>query len=129
MTETAAPEQAIRESFERAVEKGTADRAEAVRVVTDYRVEQMWSMNDFLIGAAFGEYAQDLLDEAENAADNGKPFTEVLAWTADKIRTALIDGYLESSSTSGLSNALADAKREAARRFLRDVDSAIRFLT
>ena len=129
MNETPTPEQVIRESFERAVKQGTEARAEAVRVVTDYRVDQMWSMNDFLIVAARGEYAQELLDRAENAEDKGKSFTDVLAWTQESITTALLAGYLESNSTSGLSNALTDAKREAARQFLREVDSAIRFLT
>ncbi len=128
MTDTAARESQTRESIERLVTQGETAKAEAMKTVGSYRVEQMWSMSTSLETMAIGEFAQDLLDRAENGAEKGKTWTEMLQYTETSLTRQLVDGQFESNSTSSLSNALHACKRDGARRFLRTVSDLLTWI-
>jgi len=100
------------------IRHGADARAEFAKAAATHRVNNLWSQSSNLVTIAVGDRATDLVEILEDAKEDGKDLDVVLAGRLDRLRDELVEGYLESHSTSSMANAFADQHREAARRFL-----------
>lgn len=119
---------AITHGLKHEEETGAKAREDAAQAMTTHRVGSLWGQGNNFVAIARAELAARLLRQVETAST----YSPEKHWTMtrnaveeerERLTESLLNGWLDASSTSSLSNAFTDVERQAAQQFVRALQS------
>ncbi len=99
------------------IEAGDKARGEFAAAVTTQPLRTLWSQAGNATAMELGDMASDFKEGPlwDSTSDD---LQEAIERAVKRLRKLLLGGHFDGSSTSALSNAFDDSRRDAARRFL-----------